>query len=202
MKLKSSSIAGMLFAGAVLLGSAIAVQAQARDAMIDGSVSGVEGMILTVAVADGSLETVSLLPSTLVLARQATTLDSVKAHDALGVAARREGDGSLTATSINIFPPALWDRVRKGQFPMQSGDLMTNALVTDYALGVSGHVLRMRYEEVVATINVPDGVPINRILTERSTDLKPGMHVLVRGTMNGSGSLEAGSVSFELPPEG
>jgi hypothetical protein len=205
MKLKPfsrSRVVFAVFAVAALLGSAITVLAQAQNGTIDGKVSGVDGMTLTVAVADGSLKTVRLLPDTLVLARETATLDSIKPHDALGVAARREADGSLTATGINIFPPALWDRVRKGQFPMQSGDIMTNALVTDYVLGVQGHVLRMKYQDVVATINVPDLVPINRIVTERSADLKPGMHVLVRGTTNASGSLDAGSVSFELPPNG
>ena len=62
--------------------------------------------------------------------------------------------------------------VRKGQWPMQTGDVMTNAQVTDYALGVQGRMLRMKYEDVVATINVPEGVRINRLVTERVADLK------------------------------
>ena len=111
-------------------------------------------------------------------------------------------DGSLTANGINIFSPELWSRVRKGQFPMQSGDVMTNALVTQYADRVQGRVLYMKYQEGASTISVPDGTQIHRMLTEKLADLKPGMHVVVRGTANQDGSVTASTVSFDLPAQG
>ena len=189
-----------LFAIAALLaGSAVALLAQSQDTTIDGRLSSMSGVTLMLTLPDGSLKTVSLLPDTLVLAREASTLDAIKAGDALGVAARRGSDGSLTATSINIFSPELWSRVRKGQWPMQTGEVMTNAQVTDYALGVQGRTLRMMYKDVAATISVPDNARINRLLTERVADLKEGMHLVIRGTMSAEGSLTAGSVMYDLP---
>jgi len=190
----------LLIAIAMLLaGSAVAVLAQGQDVTVNGKVSALSGMTLTLSLADGSLKTVSLLPDTFVLARQAVALEAIKPNDALGVAARRDSDGSLTANSINIFSPELWNRVRKGQFPMQAGGVMTNALVTDYALGVQGRVLRMKFEDLVTSINVPEGIRVTRLLTERVADLKEGMPVIIRATMSAEGGLAAGSVTFDLP---
>jgi hypothetical protein len=183
----------------LLVGSAVAVLAQQTDTTIDGKLSSLSGSTLMLTLPDGGLKKVTLLPTTLVLARQPATLDALKAGDALGVSARRESDGSLTANGINIFSPELWNVVRKGQWPMQTGDIMTNALVTDYALGVQGRTLRMMYKDVAATIKVPENVRIIRLLTERIADLKEGMHIYVRGTMSPEGSLAAGSVTFDLP---
>ena len=190
----------LLIAIAVLLaGSAVAVLAQAQDTSFDGTVSELNGTTLTLTQADGNLKTVSLLPDTFVLGRQPATLESIKPDDALGVAARRESDGSLTANSINIFSPELWNRVRKGQFPMQSGGIMTNALVSENAVGVQGRVLRMKFEDLVTSINVPEGVRVTRLITERIADLKLGMHVVIRGTVSAEGSIAAGSITFDLP---
>ncbi len=191
-----------LAALALLAGSATAVLAQAKDVTIDGKVSAVEGMKLTLMMSDGATRIISLKPDTLVLARKPATLEDIKPMEAMGVAARRESDGTLTANNINIFSLELWNRVRKGQWPMQTGDMMTNALVTDYVLGVQGRVLKMRYHDLVATINVPAEAHVNRLITERAADLKEGMHVLVRGTTSAQGGLAVGSVVFDLPSQG
>jgi hypothetical protein len=193
----------VFFAAALLLaGSAVAVLAQAQNTSIDGNISAISGNMLSLTLADGSSKMVSLQPDTLVLAREAATLESIKPMETMGVAARRESDGSLTANNINIFSPELWYQVRKGQFPMQTGDVMTNALVTDYVLGVQGRVLRMRYHDLVTAINVPVGVRVSRLITEPRADLKEGMHVLIRGTPSAQGGLAAGSIIYDLPAKG
>jgi len=203
MKYRPTRTAIVFLAVTMLLaGSAVAVLAQAQDVTIDGKVSAMDGMKLTLMMSDGATRIISLKPDTLVLARQPATLEDIKPMEAMGVAARRESDGTLTANNINIFSPELWNRVRKGQWPMQTGDMMTNALVTDYVLGVQGRVLKMRYHDLVATIGVPADAHINRLLTERAADLKEGMHVLVRGTTSAQGSLAVGSVIFDLPSKG
>lgn len=43
------------------------------------------------------------------------TLEAIRPNDFVGVTARREADGSLTALSINIFPPEFKDRIRQAQ---------------------------------------------------------------------------------------
>ncbi len=151
----------------------------------------------------GAERAVIVEPGTLVLGRQAATLQEIRPGDALGVAAQRAADGSLTATSINIFSPELWQRVPKGQWPMESGQLMTNAVVTRSAADrVEGDTLYMTYNEIQAKIRVPAGAEIHRLVTLRSDELKPGMTVSVRGTTDPSGNVAAAVITIERPGRG
>src|SRR5262249_19357093 len=98
----------------------------------DGTIASVARSNLTIATESGQ-KVVKLAPETLVLSRQTATLGAIKPGDPMAVTSKRETDGSLTAVSINIFSPELWDRVRKGQWVMDSGNIMTNAIVMQYA---------------------------------------------------------------------
>ncbi len=191
----AAMITALLLAGTALAGWA---QAQTPQATIDGTLVAVNGNSLTLTVPDGSVKTATVRDDTLILARQAAKLDSIKTGDALGVAARRGSDGSLIANSINIFAPEVWGRARKGQFPMQSGDIMTNAVVTQAENRVDGRVLYLQLEDRVAEITVPESAQIHRMIKQKAADLKPGMRVVVRGTAGTDGMLAASSVNFEL----
>jgi hypothetical protein len=85
---------------------------------------------------------------------------------------------------------------------MQSGDVMTNALVTRYAVGVQDRLQYMKIDNGTTAIMVPEGTRITRMITDRPADLKTGMHVIVRGTPNADGSVAASSVSFAIPAKG
>ncbi len=182
-----------------LLVTALGGFAQAAGpAPVSGTIVSVNGSNLTLALADKTQKNVVLQGSTLILERDTATVDQIKPGDAMGVAARRSGM-DLIATSINIFSREMWDVVRKGQWPMTSGEVMTNALVSDYAQGMNGHTLTMKYTEGTATIAVPDGIPIHRLVSMKPEALKVGLQIVVRGTDGTDGTLTAGSVSFEGP---
>jgi len=108
----------------------------------------------------------------------------------------------MVAISINIFAPEMWDGVRKGQFPMTTGDTMTNAVVTKYAAGVKGRVVSMKYADGTSEITVPDGTQIHRLVAARPAALTVGLHITVRGSAGPNGSITATSVSFEQPAKG
>jgi hypothetical protein len=181
---------------------ALNAQAMSTVTMVEGAISSISGDTITLTLANGIPKAVALQPATLILRRQPAALGDIKPGDALGVASRRGSDGSLVAVGINVFSPELYSAVRKGEFPMTTGDTMTNALVTTYAKGVQGRVLTMTYAEGTSTIGVPDGTPIRRTLTVKATDLAVGLRVQVRGTVSPDGSLKASTVSFELPAKG
>jgi hypothetical protein len=147
-------------------------------------------------------KTVALQDTTLILGRQAATLDQIKTGDAMGVTSRRNSDGSMIAVSINVFAPEMWDGVRKGQFPMSTGDTMTNAVVARYAAGVKGRVLTMKYAEGTSTITVPDDTQIHRLVVSKVSALTVGQHITVRGTANPDGSIKAAAISFDQPAKG
>jgi len=203
---RPGKLAVLLLAAAVLTGAAVVVSAQAagqpKNETIEGTLAAVDRDTLAVTLPDGSVKPVRLLPDSLVLGREPATLDTMKPNDAVGVASRRGSDGSLTAVYINIFSPELWKVVRKGTFPMESGDLMSNAVVTEYVAGVQGRVLTLKYEGETTAINVPENTRINRLITEKVNDLTKGTHVIVRATVDQEGYIVASSVVYEVPSKG
>jgi len=173
----------------------------AGPAPLSGTIASVNGSVLTLTLADKSVKDVVLQEKTLILERDVAAVGDIRAGDAMGVAARRSG-AELIATSINIFSPEMWDVVRKGQWQMTSGETMTNAMVSDYAQGMSGHTLTMKYENGTATITVPDGIPVHRLLSVKPAALAVGLQIVVRGTAGADGALKAASISFEGPARG
>ena len=185
---------GILFLAAAVGGFA---QAMTTVTSLDGTISAIKGETITLTTSDNLTKTVSLGPNTLVLRRQAAALGDIKSGDALGVASRRGSDGNLTAISINIFSPDLYKVVRKGEFPMSTGDTMTNAQVTNYAKAVDGRTLTMTYAEGTSRIAVPDSTQIHRLVTVKAPDLAVGLHITVRGTLKPDGTVAAQSISFD-----
>ncbi len=167
---------------------------------INGTIVSITGNLIKLALADKSEKDVALDARTVVLERDAVTASDIKPGDAMGVAARRDGM-NLVATSINIFAPQMWSspQMRKGQWPMASGETMTNAEVTDYAVGMSGHTLTMKYNDVNASIAVPDGIPIHRLVVVKLAALTAGMTVQIRDVPGSDGTAKAAAISFEGP---
>jgi hypothetical protein len=190
--------AALLFSIVVFLGVSPGGFAQAGTPPVSGTIVSIDGGNVTLMLADKTQKIVVLQGNTLILKRDVAGVDQIQAGDALGVAARRSGM-DLIATSINIFAKEMWDVVRKGQFPMATGEVMTNAMASDYAQGMNGHTLTMKYSEGTATIAVPDGIPIHRLVSVKPAALTAGMQIVVRGTPGSDGMLKAASISFDGP---
>lgn len=192
----------LVVVAALLATAAVAGFAQAAGpAPVSGTIASIKGNVLTLTLADKSVKQVVLQESTLILERETVGVSDLQAGEAMGVAARRSGT-DLIATSINIFSKEMWDVVRKGQWLMTSGETMTNAMVSDYAQGMSGHTLTMKYNDGTATITVPDGIPVHRLLTVKPAALAIGLQIAVRGSVGTDGTLKAASISFEGPTSG
>lgn len=163
-----------------------------------GTIDAVGANGLSIATDVGRTQVVTTA-GTRVFNRLPARLEDIKPGDFIAVAARKEADGSLTAVSINIFAPSMRGVAREGQFPMESGDIMTNAVVTQYVSRVSGRMLTMACKDCTAAIAVPSGTAIHRLMVSTVGALKAGMHVTVRGIRNGDGSLDALSITVESP---
>ena len=187
-------VAALILAGA---GSAFAQGAPGTS--IDGTIVSVANGVITLTLADGTQKMADVSATTLILGRQAATVADLTTGEAMGIAAHRDADGNLVADSINIFAPAMWDVVRKGQWPMDNGDIMTNAMVDQSVQGMNGRVLTMRLAERNAEITVPDGAQIHRLVSVMLSDLTPGLHILVRGTQSQDGTWQASAINFEEP---
>ena len=182
-----------------LLATTLGGFAQAAvPAPVSGTIVSFSGSNLTLALADNTQKTVVIQARTLVMERDPAELSQIRAGDPLVVTSHRSGT-ELVASNINIFSKEMWDVVRKGQWKMDTGDMMTNAMVSEFAQGVNGHTLTMKYSEGTSTIIVPDGIPIHRLVSVKPAALVVGMQVIVRGTSGSDGTLTAGFVSFDGP---
>jgi predicted thioesterase len=187
--------AAVLLAGAMVAGAAPGDQVTVPDSTIVV----VNGSNVTIAFPDGSQKVAKIQPDTLILSRETATLGAIKPGDALAVTAKRGADGSLTAVSISILSPELWSRAPKGQWVMESGDTMTNAVVAQTVERVEGRTLYMKLDVGIGALNVPTATEIHRVTPVRLGDLKPGIRVRVRGVADPDGTIKASSITFDRP---
>jgi predicted thioesterase len=195
-----SSLVPVLIATVILAGEMAAGAAPGdRVTVSDSTIAAVNGSNVTIASPDGSQKVAKVQPDTFILSRGIATLGAIKPGDALAVTAKRGTDGALTAVSINILSPELWSRAPKGQWAMESGDIMTNAVVAQTVERVEGRTLYMKLDQGTGAISVPTATEIHRLTPVPLGDLKPGMRVTVRGVANADGTIKASSITFDRP---
>jgi hypothetical protein len=157
----------IVIAATCVAGSASRGGAAPADVVTQGTIDALRADGITISVAGTGAGTgvtqIKFTATTLVLTRQPATLAVIEPGNAIGVAAKRMADGSLSAVAINIFPPELWGRVREGQFPMTSGDIMTNAVVMRHVDRVEGRTLYLKYKDGATAIIVPADTPVQRV---------------------------------------
>jgi uncharacterized protein DUF5666 len=173
--------------------SALSAAAQSSTT-IEGTVASATATSATVATKMGST-TVTLTDKTRVIRRLPATLAEIKTGTFLAVTASKAADGSLTAVSVNIIDAL--KNARRGQWPMETGNIMTNMTVVSIVTGMAGRTIKLAEQDQTTTILVPEKTPIRRIELGKLTDLKAGMHVTVRGDNDGYGIITASSITIE-----
>ncbi|MDA8424518.1 MAG: DUF5666 domain-containing protein [Treponema sp.] len=151
---------------------------------------------LEVLTPDGRRLIVTMPPDVLVLRSVATDAAGIRPGDRIGVDAKRQADGSLDSVAINIFSAALWNRVKKGQFPMESGDVMTNATVDTTVTRLDGGLITLEQGGQSMQIRLTKDVQVHRLVDASTADLVPGMQLLIRGTPNSDGGVTAATVMY------
>ncbi len=190
---------GLLLAGMLIgfLISPVVLAAPPPFGQAEGTITAVDTGTVTLTMSTGTQVRVAVTGETLIIQRKLVALENIKPNDFVGVTARREADGSLTAISINIFPPEFKGRVRATQFVMDTGNTMTNATVMQNVRRIEGRMLYLKLLDGTAVIAVPKEAEVFRLTVVKSSDLKPGMRVLVRGTTRPDGSLIATTINIE-----
>jgi uncharacterized protein DUF5666 len=186
-------VAVAVLAAATVAGGVLSAAAQSATT-IEGTIASATATSATVATKMGST-TVTLTDKTRVIRRLPATLAEIKTGTFLAITASKAADGTLTAVSVTILDAM--PSARKGQWPMESGNIMTNMNVTSIVEGKSGRTLKLSYQDQNTSIVVPAGTPIRRILLGKVADLKAGEHVTVRGDNDGYGVITASSITIE-----
>jgi len=188
---------GLAVAGAALVLSAVAFAAPGPSTQAEGTLAAVDPAAVTVTTSAGTQVRVAVTGDTVVIRRRAVVLEEMKPNDFVGVTARREADGSLTAISINIFPPEFRGRVREAQFVMDTGNIMTNAMVFQNVRAVLGRTLYLKLGDGSVIIAVPRDAQVFRLTIMPVGELRPGMRVVVRGTAGSDGTPVAVTITVD-----
>jgi hypothetical protein len=166
---------------------------------LEGTITAMGAGTIMITDRDGTLVRVVVTGDTVVIQRSSTTLETIKPTNFVGVTARRESDGSLTAVSINIFPPEFRGRVREAQFVMDTGNVMTNATVFQSVRRIAGRTLYLKVNDGSVVIAVPKEAEVWRLTVSKVADLRPGIHAVARGGPGADGTFVATALTVDTP---
>jgi hypothetical protein len=183
---------GLFFvAGALLLASAVA---SAQTPMrIRGTITSLEGDVLSVKTRQGQDVKINLAPNYTVSAAKAVTLADFGPGAYVGSTAKRNASGQLVASEVHRLPP----QAAAGHTPWDSapGDTMTNANVAKIVKTGGGNELTLEYKDGSQKILVPDGTPIVDFVPGDKSLLIPGAAVFVGASVAADGKISAGRVA-------
>ena len=166
-------------------------------AVVSGTITSVGTDVVVVKTADGP-KRVRLTAATRVGNWVPATLSDVKAGEMIGVTARKEMNGALTAEEIHIFP--VGRPIQARQFPWTNGTIMTNAPVTSVVNAVSGRTVTLTYQGKPVRINIPMNTAIRRVTAGTRDELKVGTRISAFGAENKDGSFTAAGLTVYQGP--
>lgn len=162
----------------VLATTAAFAQAPTR---VRGTITSLEGDVLSVKSRDGSDVKVHLTSDVGVATAKTTTLAELKGKP-VGVTAMSK-DGKMVAVEVHALPPT----VPQGHTPwdLQPGSTMTNATLEGVANVSGGNEITMTYKDGTQKIVVPPGTPIVMFVPGSRADLKPGEFIFTTARNEG-----------------
>ena len=157
---------------------------------VRGTITAVEGDVLSVTTRDGKDLKVQLSDKTAVATMQAMKLSDIKPGDAVGSANRPGPGGVGTALEVHVFPAGM-PIPNEGHRPwdLEPGSMMTNARVTAVVQATNGRELTLTYKDGVQTIVVPEGTPVVTAVAADRSALRPGEHVFLTASVGADGTL-------------
>ncbi len=168
----------------VLAGLAAFAQTTTR---VRGTITRLDGDVLTVKSREGKEVRVQLASDTQVAVAKAATLADIKPGTYVGSAAIKRPDGTLVAKEVHTLPP----QVPSGHMPwdLEPGSTMTNANLAGVAQSASGQEITLQYKDGAQKILVPPGTPIVTFVPGDRSALKPGETIFTTARVEADGKL-------------
>jgi hypothetical protein len=130
-----------LFAGILLAVTAVQAQTSMR---VRGTITAVDGNVLSVKSRDGREMKITLADNVAVLVAKAIRFEDIKPGDKLGVTSMPGPNGMPVAVEVHYLPPG----VPEGQGPwdLQPGSTMTNAVVAAIVTATGNRELTLQFQ--------------------------------------------------------
>lgn len=188
--MKGSLVAAALLAGLLALVGAVA-EAQ-TPTRVRGTITGLEGNVLSVKSRYGKDLKVELTDKTVVATVQTVKLSDIKAGDAVGATTKPGPGGTLMALEVHVFP-ANMPIPNEGHRPwdLEPGSMMTNARVSAVVQATNGRELTLAYKDGSQKIVVPENAPVVTAVPADRSALKPGEYVFLVAEQAADGKLTA-----------
>ena len=179
-----------------ILGLALFAQlalAQTTTQRIRGTITALDGNVLSVKTRDGQDIKINLPDNVAVAAAKAVKLADFKPDAYLGVTARINAAGTLVASEVHALGPA----VPPGHTPWDSapGDTMTNANLAKVVKTAAGNELTMEFKGGSKQILVPDGTPIVDFVLADKSLLVPGATIFTGAQVSADGKISAARIA-------
>jgi hypothetical protein len=182
-----------LFLVAGLLSLASAVASAQAPMRVRGTVTSLDGDVLSVKTRDGKDVKINLAPNFAVAAAKAVPLSAFGPGSYVGSTAKKNAAGQLVASEVHRLPPT----AAAGHTPWDTspGDTMTNANVAAVVKATGGNEITLEYKGGSQKILVPDGTPIVDFAPGDRSLLVPGATVFVVAAVAADGKLSAPRVA-------
>ena len=154
---------------------------------VRGTITALNGDVLTVKSREGKEVKVQLAPDAQVAVAKATTLAEIKPGTYVGSAAIKRSDGTLVAKEVHTLAP----QVPAGHIPwdLEPGSTMTNANLSGVTQAAGGNEITLQYKDGTQKILVPPGTPIVTFTPGDRLALKPGETIFTTARMEADGKL-------------
>jgi hypothetical protein len=179
-----------------LVGLALVAQiaaAQTTTQRIRGTITAVEGSVLSVKTREGQDIKISMADNVTVSAAKAVKLSDFKPDAYVGATARVNAAGVLVASEVHALPPA----AAPGHTPWDSapGDTMTNANLVKVVKTTAGNELTMEFKGGSKQILVPEGIPIVDFVAGDKSLLVPGATIFTGAQVSADGKISAARIA-------
>lgn len=180
----------LLLAGALLAGIPAHAQLTTQStARLRGTITAIEGSVLTVRSREGETLRVQLPDNVTVAVAKAVRFEDIQPGDYVGATTRKGVDGSLVAIEVHYLPPT----VAAGQTPsdLEPDALMSNASVAATVSATGARELTLQLKGGAQKISVPTSAVLVRAVPGTRADLKAGEYVFATMQKATDGSLTA-----------
>ena len=172
-------------------------EAQAATPMrIRGTITALEGNLLSVKSRDGKDLKINLADNLTVSGTKAITMADIKPGDYVGSTTMKRPDGALVALEVHLFPAALRGVVPEGHMPwdLEPGSMMTNATLVAAVQAAGGREITLQYKDGSQKILVPEGTPMATSVPGDRSLLVPGAYVFMVAQVAPDGKISAARI--------
>ena len=172
-----------------------AALAQAPPGVARGVIVAIESDTLTLKLADGSSEKITLGQDWKVSVLKPVSVDTIQPGSFIGTAEMPQKDGTGRSLEVHVFPPGVKAGEGHYDWDLKKGSKMTNGTVGKVTGSGKGRQLQVSYPNGERQITVPPNVPVVQITPGERVLAKPGTPAFLIVVKGPSGALSSNGIA-------